>query len=82
MSELLPEWPEKTNVSALGSQFTLEEVIAVAGYEHAYRMAAMARLRVAVEKLALIRESHACTGRVLADIADQALQSVGEIPRE
>jgi hypothetical protein len=52
----MPQWPEKAAVSAFGSQFTLEEVIAVAGYEHRRAEAAMARLRVAVEALTAIAD--------------------------
>lgn len=46
MSAQLPAWPKKPQVSALGSQFTLEEMIRVAGHEYARAEAAIARLRV------------------------------------
>jgi hypothetical protein len=73
MSKPMPEWPEKAKVSPLGSQFTLEEVIAVAGYERARAEAAMARLRLAVEALNMIATEDDPT-------AIEALRQIGPLP--
>jgi hypothetical protein len=81
MSELKP-WPDyrspEYGIAIADGLFTgnAEQVLA---YERARAEAAMARLRVAVEALELLRGYSDRSG---IKRADEALSDIGEIPRE
>lgn len=80
-AEPLPPYPDREKYQvhhAYGPVFrSMQEL---AEYQTARAEAAIARLKVAVEKLRLIEISHACIGQALADLATEALTAIGEIP--